>query len=84
MASPSPFDSSLLFDHLADATESISQVVSDQDALVDQARQEFDRLHVVIDDQATEILGLRDLLSRSIQDFEKKLLESSVSSVCLS
>jgi hypothetical protein len=84
LTSPSPFDSTSLFDHLADATESLSQVVSDQDALVDQARREFDRLHVVIEDQAAEILGLCELLSCSTQDFEEKLLESSVSSVCLS
>ncbi|KIK66492.1 hypothetical protein GYMLUDRAFT_239431 [Collybiopsis luxurians FD-317 M1] len=37
MASPSPFDSALFLDHLADAAESISQVMSDQAVLVNQA-----------------------------------------------
>ncbi|KIK53540.1 hypothetical protein GYMLUDRAFT_250353 [Collybiopsis luxurians FD-317 M1] len=47
MASPSPFDSASFLDHLADAAESISQVVSDQDVLVNQARyaQEARYLH---------------------------------------
>ncbi|KIK60664.1 hypothetical protein GYMLUDRAFT_244238 [Collybiopsis luxurians FD-317 M1] len=47
MASPSPFDSASFLDHLADAAESISQVVSDQDVLVNQARCEFGRLQRV-------------------------------------
>ncbi|KIK61075.1 hypothetical protein GYMLUDRAFT_243755 [Collybiopsis luxurians FD-317 M1] len=47
MASPSPFDSASFLDHLADAAESISQVVSDQDVLVNQAHCEFGRLQRV-------------------------------------
>ncbi|KIK50201.1 hypothetical protein GYMLUDRAFT_253188 [Collybiopsis luxurians FD-317 M1] len=47
MAFPSPFDSASFLDHLADAAESISQVVSDQDVLVNQARCEFGRLQRV-------------------------------------
>ncbi|KIK49854.1 hypothetical protein GYMLUDRAFT_253503 [Collybiopsis luxurians FD-317 M1] len=47
MAFPSPFDSASFLDHLADAAESISQVVSDQDVLVNQARCEFGQLQRV-------------------------------------
>ncbi|KIK60559.1 hypothetical protein GYMLUDRAFT_244132 [Collybiopsis luxurians FD-317 M1] len=47
MASPSPFDSASFLDHLADAAESISQVVSDQDILVNQAHCEFGQLQRV-------------------------------------
>ncbi|KIK53538.1 hypothetical protein GYMLUDRAFT_250351 [Collybiopsis luxurians FD-317 M1] len=47
MASPSPFDSASFLDHLADAAESISQVVSDQDILVNQACCEFGQLQRV-------------------------------------
>ncbi|KIK50667.1 hypothetical protein GYMLUDRAFT_252768 [Collybiopsis luxurians FD-317 M1] len=47
MASPSPLDSALFLDHLADAAESISQVVSDQDVLVNQAQCEFGQLQRV-------------------------------------
>ncbi|KIK58500.1 hypothetical protein GYMLUDRAFT_245924 [Collybiopsis luxurians FD-317 M1] len=47
MASPSPFDSASFLDHLADAAESISQVVSDQDVLVNQACCEFGQLQRV-------------------------------------
>ncbi|KIK52527.1 hypothetical protein GYMLUDRAFT_251133 [Collybiopsis luxurians FD-317 M1] len=47
MASPSPFDSASFLDHLADAAESISQVVSDQDVLVNQAHCEFGQLQRV-------------------------------------
>ncbi|KIK66500.1 hypothetical protein GYMLUDRAFT_239438 [Collybiopsis luxurians FD-317 M1] len=47
MAFPSPFDSASFLDHLADAAESISQVVSDQDVLVNQACCEFGQLQRV-------------------------------------
>ncbi|KIK53659.1 hypothetical protein GYMLUDRAFT_250247 [Collybiopsis luxurians FD-317 M1] len=47
MASPSPFESASFLDYLADAAESISQVVSDQDILVNQACCEFGQLQRV-------------------------------------
>ncbi|KIK53936.1 hypothetical protein GYMLUDRAFT_249971 [Collybiopsis luxurians FD-317 M1] len=77
MASPSPFDSALFLDHLTDAAESISQVVSDQDILVNQARCEFGQLQRVVEGQSDEIHELRELLSRTMQEFEEKMLESS-------
>ncbi|KIK50674.1 hypothetical protein GYMLUDRAFT_252776 [Collybiopsis luxurians FD-317 M1] len=77
MASPSPFDSALFLDHLADAAESISQVVSDQDVLVNQARCEFGRLQRVVEGQSNEIHKLRELLSQTTREFEDKMLESS-------
>src|ERR1700761_194690 len=63
MASPSAFDSASFLDHLADAAESISQVVSDQDVLVNQARCEFGQLQRVVKGQSDEIHELRELLS---------------------
>ncbi|KIK69835.1 hypothetical protein GYMLUDRAFT_236307 [Collybiopsis luxurians FD-317 M1] len=55
MASPSLFDSASFLDHLADAAESISQVVSDQDILVNQAHCEFGQLQrVEFDDKMLE------------------------------
>ncbi|KIK53820.1 hypothetical protein GYMLUDRAFT_250009 [Collybiopsis luxurians FD-317 M1] len=77
MASPSPFDSALFLDHLADAAESISQVVSDQDVLVNQARCEFGQLQRVVKGQSDEIHELGELLSRTTWEFEDKMLESS-------
>ncbi|KIK50317.1 hypothetical protein GYMLUDRAFT_253076 [Collybiopsis luxurians FD-317 M1] len=77
MASPSPFDSALFLDHLADAAESISQVVSDQDILVNQAHCEFGQLQRVVEGQSDEICKLRELLSRIMQEFEDNMLESS-------
>ncbi|KIK51815.1 hypothetical protein GYMLUDRAFT_251738 [Collybiopsis luxurians FD-317 M1] len=77
MASPSPFDSVSFLDHLADAAESISQVVSDQDVLVNQAHCEFGQLQRVVEGQSNEIHELRGLLSRTTQEFEDKMLESS-------
>ncbi|KIK63386.1 hypothetical protein GYMLUDRAFT_241874 [Collybiopsis luxurians FD-317 M1] len=77
MASPSPFDSASFLDHLADAAESISQVVSDQDVLVNQARCEFGQLQRVVEGQSDEIHELQELLSRTMQEFEDKMLESS-------
>ncbi|KIK66847.1 hypothetical protein GYMLUDRAFT_239072 [Collybiopsis luxurians FD-317 M1] len=77
MASPSPFDSASFLDHLADAAESISQVVSDQDILVNQARYEFGRLQRVVEGQSNEIHELRELLSRTTWEFEDKMLKSS-------
>ncbi|KIK60566.1 hypothetical protein GYMLUDRAFT_244139 [Collybiopsis luxurians FD-317 M1] len=78
MASPSPFDSTSFLDHLADAAESISQVVSDQDVLVNQARCEFGRLQRVVKGQFNEIHKLCELLSRTTQEFADKMLESSI------
>ncbi|KIK49980.1 hypothetical protein GYMLUDRAFT_253384 [Collybiopsis luxurians FD-317 M1] len=77
MAFPSPFDSASFLDHLADAAESISQVVSDQDVLVNQAHCEFGRLQRVVKGQSNEIHKLRELLSRTTQEFEDKMLELS-------
>ncbi|KIK53642.1 hypothetical protein GYMLUDRAFT_250227 [Collybiopsis luxurians FD-317 M1] len=77
MASPSPFDSALFLDHLADAAESISQVISDQDILVNQARCEFGQLQRVVEGQSNEIHKLRELLSQTMQEFEDKMLELS-------
>ncbi|KIK51521.1 hypothetical protein GYMLUDRAFT_252041 [Collybiopsis luxurians FD-317 M1] len=77
MASPSPFDSASFLDHLTDAAESISQVVSDQDVLVNQARCEFGRLQRVVKGQSNEIHELRELLSQTTQEFEDKMLELS-------
>ncbi|KIK60567.1 hypothetical protein GYMLUDRAFT_244140 [Collybiopsis luxurians FD-317 M1] len=54
MASPSPFDSASFLDHLTDAAESISQVVSDQDVLVNQACCEFGQLQREFDDKMLE------------------------------
>ncbi|KIK51693.1 hypothetical protein GYMLUDRAFT_251830 [Collybiopsis luxurians FD-317 M1] len=54
MASPSPFDSASFLDHLADAAESISQVVSDQDILVNQARCEFGQLQREFEEKMLE------------------------------
>ncbi|KIK51697.1 hypothetical protein GYMLUDRAFT_251836 [Collybiopsis luxurians FD-317 M1] len=65
MASPSPFDSALFLDHLADAAESISQVISDQDVLR------------VVEGQSDEIHELRELLSQTTQEFEDKMLKLS-------
>ncbi|KIK51820.1 hypothetical protein GYMLUDRAFT_251743 [Collybiopsis luxurians FD-317 M1] len=71
MASPSPFDSALFLDHLADAAESISQVISDQDILVNQAHyaQEARYLHetseVTIKEQDWVIKELQDTLIES-------------------
>ncbi|KIK51716.1 hypothetical protein GYMLUDRAFT_251848 [Collybiopsis luxurians FD-317 M1] len=56
MASPSPFDSASFLDHLADAAESISQVVSDQDVLVNQAHCEFGQLQRVVEEFNGKIL----------------------------
>ncbi|KIK58425.1 hypothetical protein GYMLUDRAFT_246128 [Collybiopsis luxurians FD-317 M1] len=77
MASPSPFDSASFLDHLADAAESISQVVSDQDVLVNQARCEFGQLQRVVKGQSDEIHKLQELLSQTMQEFDDKMLESS-------
>ncbi|KIK65267.1 hypothetical protein GYMLUDRAFT_240557 [Collybiopsis luxurians FD-317 M1] len=56
MASPSPFDSALFLDHFTDAAESISQVISDQDVLVNQARCEFGQLRrVEFEDKMLEL-----------------------------
>ncbi|KIK58919.1 hypothetical protein GYMLUDRAFT_245692 [Collybiopsis luxurians FD-317 M1] len=77
MAFPSPFDSASFLDHLADAAESISQVISDQDVLVNQARCEFGQLQRVVEGQSNEIHKLRELLSQTMQEFEDKMLESS-------
>ncbi|KIK52571.1 hypothetical protein GYMLUDRAFT_251066 [Collybiopsis luxurians FD-317 M1] len=77
MASPSSFDSASFLDHLADAAESISQVVSDQDVLVNQAHCEFGQLQRVVEGQSNEIHELRELLSRTTQEFEEKMLELS-------
>ncbi|KIK51221.1 hypothetical protein GYMLUDRAFT_252256 [Collybiopsis luxurians FD-317 M1] len=71
MSSPPPFDSALFLDHLADAAESISQVVSDQDVLVNQAHyaQEARYLHetaeVTIKEQDQVIKELQDSLVES-------------------
>ncbi|KIK60032.1 hypothetical protein GYMLUDRAFT_244814 [Collybiopsis luxurians FD-317 M1] len=54
MASPSPFDSASFLDHLADAAESISQVVSDQDILVNQAHCEFGQTTQEFEDKMLE------------------------------
>ena len=78
MASPSPFDSASFLDHLADAAESISQVVSDQDILVNQACCEFGQLQRVVEGQSNEIHKLWELLSQTTQEFDSKILESSV------
>ncbi|KIK52608.1 hypothetical protein GYMLUDRAFT_251098 [Collybiopsis luxurians FD-317 M1] len=77
MASPSPFDSALFLDHLADAAESISQVISDQDVLVNQAHCEFGQLQRVVEGQSDEIHELRELLSQTTQEFEDKMLKLS-------
>ena len=78
MASPFPFDSASFLDHLADAAESISQVISDQDVLVNQARCEFGQLQRVVEGQSDEIHKLCKLLSQTMQEFADKMLESSV------
>ncbi|KIK71619.1 hypothetical protein GYMLUDRAFT_235927 [Collybiopsis luxurians FD-317 M1] len=77
MASPSPFDSASFLDHLADAAESISQVISDQDILVNQARCEFGQLQRVVKGQSNEIHELHELLSQTTQEFADKMLELS-------
>ncbi|KIK50009.1 hypothetical protein GYMLUDRAFT_253353 [Collybiopsis luxurians FD-317 M1] len=77
MASPSPFDSASFLDHLADAAESISQVISDQDVLVNQAGCEFGQLQRVVEGQSDEIHELQELLSQTMQEFEDKMLELS-------
>ncbi|KIK54254.1 hypothetical protein GYMLUDRAFT_249711 [Collybiopsis luxurians FD-317 M1] len=77
MAFPSPFDSASFLDHLADAAESISQVVSDQDILEfedkmlksSQDTQEARYLHktakVTIKEQDQVIKELQDSLVKS-------------------
>ena len=55
MSSPSSFDSASFLDHLADAAESISQVVSNQDVLVNQAHCEFGQLQRIVESQSSEI-----------------------------
>ncbi|KIK51802.1 hypothetical protein GYMLUDRAFT_251723 [Collybiopsis luxurians FD-317 M1] len=62
MASPSSFDSASFLDHLADAAESISQVISDQDVLENQARCEFGQLQRV---------EFEDKMLESSQDAQK-------------
>ncbi|KIK51725.1 hypothetical protein GYMLUDRAFT_251858 [Collybiopsis luxurians FD-317 M1] len=52
MSSPSPFNSASFLDHLTDAAESIFQVASDQDVLVNQAHCEFGQLQRVVENQS--------------------------------
>ncbi|KIK53543.1 hypothetical protein GYMLUDRAFT_250356 [Collybiopsis luxurians FD-317 M1] len=77
MSSPSPFNSVSFLDHLADAAENISQVVSDQDVLVNQAYCEFGQLQRVVESQSNEIHKLQELVSQSTQEFDGKMLELS-------
>ncbi|KIK56812.1 hypothetical protein GYMLUDRAFT_247592 [Collybiopsis luxurians FD-317 M1] len=77
MASPSPFDSASFLDYLADAAESISQVVSDQDVLefddkmlkpsrdTQEARYLHETAEVTIKEQDWAIKELQDSLVKS-------------------
>ncbi|KIK55097.1 hypothetical protein GYMLUDRAFT_248898 [Collybiopsis luxurians FD-317 M1] len=73
MSSPSPFDSASFLDHLTDAAESISQVVSDQDVLEfddkmlksSEARYLHETAEVTIREQDQVIKELQDSLVES-------------------
>ncbi|KIK50184.1 hypothetical protein GYMLUDRAFT_253200 [Collybiopsis luxurians FD-317 M1] len=77
MSSPSPFDSASFLDHLTDAAESISQVVSDQDILefadkmlklsrdAQEARYLHETAEVTIKEQDQVIKELQDSLVKS-------------------